>query len=93
MKKTTAPEADRNAATSLDALASGVKAWREHHGWTQAELAHRAGITVSPISKIERRKNPNPEIGTLLALAHAFGLGTSIDLLARGPEKKRTRSA
>lgn len=84
------PTNARVGSVSLDELASGVKAWRESRGWTQAELAQRAGITVSPISKIERRKNPNPESATLEAIAGAFGVG--IDGLIRGPQAQRTRN-
>lgn len=41
-------------------------------GWTQAELAERAGLHVPTISLIENRKTTGVDFATLEALARAL---------------------
>ena len=54
---------------------------REQLGWTQKQLAERAGLSVTFISEIENdRRSPGTE--ALLALADA--LGSSLDYLVKG---------
>jgi transcriptional regulator with XRE-family HTH domain len=36
----------------------GVKAWREHYGWSQHKLAERAGCATTSINAIETGKRP-----------------------------------
>jgi transcriptional regulator with XRE-family HTH domain len=50
-----------------------IKQEREFNGWTQAELARRAGLAKQVISNIERGSVVG-SINTLAAVAHALGL-------------------
>src|SRR5918997_4265935 len=54
---------------------------RERKGWTQKDLAHRAGISVTFLSEIE---NDRRGIGSETLLNIADALGTSLDYLVRG---------
>ncbi|MDY8109458.1 helix-turn-helix transcriptional regulator [Fulvimarina sp. 2208YS6-2-32] len=51
-----------------------LAAWRKSVGWTQAELAAKAGIRAASVSDIEARKI-DPRLSTLKALAGALKLG------------------
>lgn len=54
--------------SSADSTAHRVKVYREAHGWSQADLAERAGISRSGISAIEsRRLSPSVEAALQLA--------------------------
>ncbi len=50
-----------------------IKAWREHLGMTQQELAVKAGVTQPAIAKLERA-GASPREATLKKLAKAMGL-------------------
>ncbi len=50
-----------------------IKAWREHKGLTQAELAARAGIKQPTLARMEK-PDANPRKATLKKLAQAMGL-------------------
>jgi len=50
-----------------------IRAWREHLGLTQEELARRMGITQPAYAKIEGRKT-QPRIATCKRLATAMGI-------------------
>jgi DNA-binding XRE family transcriptional regulator len=52
-----------------------ARAWRIHLGWTQKEVAKRAGISQSALSQIERTENSRS--ATLEKLAKAMGLAIS----------------
>lgn len=54
-------------------LGQRVRQLREAHGWTQEELAHRAGMTAVYLSGIERGVQ-NPSFRKLRGLADAFGI-------------------
>ncbi len=54
---------------------------RESKGWTQKELAQRAGISVTFLSEIE---NDRRGIGSETLLNIADALGASLDYLVRG---------
>ena len=58
---------------------------RQMRGWSQVQLARRAGLTPHGISQIEsgRRNGWGIELETAYRLA--FALGTSIDVLAGMP--------
>ncbi len=49
---------------------------RNERGWTQDQLAARAGLTQSHIALIERRANPSITTATLAKLAAGFGLAS-----------------
>jgi molybdate-binding protein/DNA-binding XRE family transcriptional regulator len=53
-------------------IPNGVKAHRQGRGWTQAELAERAGVSRAAVSAIEVSRLL-PSVGAALSLARAFG--------------------
>jgi transcriptional regulator with XRE-family HTH domain len=55
------------------ALAHNLRDWRGRRGWTQAELAARAGLSKGMLVQIEQSQT-NPSIATLCKLANALGV-------------------
>lgn len=55
------------------ALAHNLREWRARRGWTQAELAARAGVSKGMLVQIEQSQT-NPSIATLCKLANALGV-------------------
>ena len=51
--------------------AISVKTERENNGWTQQELAERAGVPQSTIARIEKGSNVSME--TISKIGNAFG--------------------
>ncbi|MEI6667276.1 MAG: helix-turn-helix domain-containing protein [Acidobacteriota bacterium] len=66
-------------------LGEFVKSQRKQRGWTQAQLAERARLSVFTICSVEHGKT-NYERETLQKLATAFGLATPEDLFAQLPQ-------
>jgi transcriptional regulator with XRE-family HTH domain len=64
---------------TITLLGSRVKALRKSRGLTLGTVADRAGLAKSYVWELERGKNTNPSISTLMALARAFG--SSLDEL------------
>jgi transcriptional regulator with XRE-family HTH domain len=62
-------------------LARGLKALRQGKGWTQHELAAKAGVRLSVVTNIEQGVTSDPRASTLRALADA--LGVAVDSLVR----------
>jgi transcriptional regulator with XRE-family HTH domain len=60
-----------------------VRSLRERMGWSQSELARRAGIGVSTLSDIESGRSA-PRLDTVVALANA--LGVPLETLLRATE-------
>jgi len=58
---------EKNKLTS----AIAVRNERENYGWTQQELAERAGVPQSTIARIESGSNTSME--TISKIANAFG--------------------
>ncbi len=52
--------------------ASAARAWREHLGLTQAEVAERMGITQAALAQMEAATRPRK--ATRVKLATALGL-------------------
>jgi len=52
-----------------------LRALRRGHGWTQEQLAERAGLSYKFVGEIERGSG-NPTLGTLVRLAQALGVET-----------------
>lgn len=52
---------------------SSIKAWREHLGFTQQEVATKMGITQAALSQIEAL-NSRSRKATLIKLAAIFGI-------------------
>jgi len=50
-----------------------LKAWREHLGLTQTEVANRAGMSQPAYAKLEK-PDANPRTATLRKLAKALGI-------------------
>jgi transcriptional regulator with XRE-family HTH domain len=55
-------------------FAGRLKELRERAGWTQAELAQRAGLTKDGVAHLEQGRR-EPGWSTVLALADALGVG------------------
>lgn len=55
------------------ALAHNLRDWRTRRGWSQADLAGRAGISKGMLVQIEQAQT-NPSIHTLCKLANALGV-------------------
>jgi transcriptional regulator with XRE-family HTH domain len=55
------------------ALANNLREWRARRGWSQAELAARAGLSKGMLVQIEQSQT-NPSIATLCKLANALGV-------------------
>lgn len=58
------------------ALAARIRAWRDARGWNQQDLADRAGVARSTLSKIENGLL-SPTFEVLLKLARGFGTDLS----------------
>lgn len=67
------PEFALGVQTEMNKLASAVsiKQERENYGWTQQELAEKAGIPQSTIARVE--KGANTSMDTISKIANAFG--------------------
>jgi len=55
-------------------LGDMVRTAREKIGWSQSELARRAGLTSGHISQIEAGKRLNPRGNVVQAIAQALGI-------------------
>ena len=51
-----------------------IKTLRERRGWSQSELARKAGIRQGVLSDIESGKTKHPRIDTIAAIAQALGV-------------------
>jgi transcriptional regulator with XRE-family HTH domain len=58
-----------------------IRELRQKKGWTQTELARRAGVKQGVLSCIESGRTKNPRSDTLAAIAAA--LGVSVERLMR----------
>jgi transcriptional regulator with XRE-family HTH domain len=70
-----------------------LKALREAKGWTQGELAERAGTKTNSVSRLELGRYV-PTWPTVLALAKALGLSSLDEFLpatGQATPKKATR--
>ena len=63
------------------ALAHNLREWRGRRGWSQAELAARAGLSKGMLVQIEQSQT-NPSIATLSKVADALGVRIELDLVA-----------
>jgi transcriptional regulator with XRE-family HTH domain len=70
-------------------VGDAVRRARQSHGWTQAELAERSGLSSNYVARLERG-----ELGASLFVAHqlcdALGIDVS-DLLQTGPARTGRR--
>ncbi|MBV9850812.1 MAG: helix-turn-helix transcriptional regulator [Armatimonadetes bacterium] len=65
--------ADRLTQSELSSLGARLRALRTGRGWTLDDLAHRAGLSKSYLSRLEDGGR-QPSIAALLSLAQAHGL-------------------
>ena len=66
----------------MDGLGQRLRKFRDDHGWTQAELADRAGVSKPYLSELESGAGRRPSGQILLKLADALGV-TAADILGR----------
>ena len=53
-----------------------IRAWREHLGITQVELAARLGVSQAAVAKLEKT-DANPRATTLKKVAEALGISAA----------------
>jgi HTH-type transcriptional regulator/antitoxin HipB len=63
---------------SVNDLTSLIKQERKTHGWTQAELAERSGVSRDWIIALEQAK-PSVELGLVLRTLKALNLPLSVN--------------
>jgi transcriptional regulator with XRE-family HTH domain len=66
---------------TIESLGSRIAALRDTRGWTQKQLADRAGISVTFLSEVENNKR---KVSAELLLRIAGSLGTTLDYLMVG---------
>jgi transcriptional regulator with XRE-family HTH domain len=70
-----------------------VKRLRDQWGWTQVDLAHRAGIKQSLLSRLESGSRDNPTADTIVRLARTLRCTTDYLLGMFDEEQKGTPEA
>lgn len=63
---------------SMTNIAQNLKFYRGLAGLTQEELAHRSGVTLASINRIERGQVNKPHKPTLLALCKALKVSLEV---------------
>lgn len=58
----------------MSPLTLRIKELRERRGWSQAELARRAGVAQPIVNRLERGKTRTPSLDNLEKLADALGV-------------------
>ncbi len=64
-----------------------IKHWRQKKGFTQKQLAEKAGLTLATIGRIETGMRQGTNITTLQRIAEALGI--SLDKLLNPPKERR----
>lgn len=82
-------------AELMDSVRFGlsVRALRHRRGWTQAELAHHAGLSQSAISRIERGAGDALTVRLLSRVAGVMGARIRMQVLWQGEELDRLLDA
>jgi transcriptional regulator with XRE-family HTH domain len=65
-----------------------IRRARQERGWTQAELAERAGLSANYVARLERGEL-GPSLFVAFRLAEA--LETQVEALIMGPPSRRTK--
>lgn len=73
--------ADERARAEVSELGARLKSMRTERGWTQDDVASRAGLSKSYLSRIEEGDR-QPSVAALLSISTAFGI--SINALFGG---------
>lgn len=71
-----------------ESVGDRIRKHREAHGWSQNELARRAMVTRSSITRLEAGERFHISLESSRKIAEA--LGVSVDYLARGDEESST---
>src|SRR5665648_910234 len=74
----------RTAGNVLE-LGAAIRDARKRRGWTQAELADKAGVSRQLLTAVERGKRPGAAVSGVLAVARALGMGLALAPLASAP--------
>src|SRR5665811_1845176 len=77
----------RTAGNVLE-LGAAIRDARKRRGWTQAELADKAGVTRHLLTEVERGKRPGAEVSGIMAVARALGMGLALAPLASTPVER-----
>ena len=64
---------DRRDDAAIDAFARSLQRRRRAQGFSQEELAHRAGLSTSYISLLETRRR-QPTLSVMVGLARELGI-------------------
>ncbi|MEO5965080.1 MAG: helix-turn-helix domain-containing protein [Candidatus Limnocylindrales bacterium] len=70
-----------------------IRALRRRHGWTQAELATKAGISQSAVSRIERGEGDHLTPRLLARVAEELGARIRVSITAHGEDLDRLLDA
>ena len=68
-----------------------VRELREQRGWSQSEVARRAGVRQATLSAIERGKTEGIDFETLERLAIAFDTHPAVFIEWRKPRGRKQR--
>lgn len=79
-------QSDLEDAEVTPQLGPSVRALRNQRGYSQRELARRAGVDARLLADLERGRHVNPTLRTLLKLQRALGL-CSVELLLGGQRR------
>lgn len=79
------------AAATAFAIAEAVRSLREGRGWTQKELARRAGMTQSAVARLEAAGTV-PTLPVLYRVAVALDADLTVDLQPRPASKAPSRA-
>jgi transcriptional regulator with XRE-family HTH domain len=69
-------------------LGKAITLSRSRRGLTQAELAKRAGISVSYLSLLEQNKRTDPTLSTIQKLSEALGVPTGVLFFLAAEQKE-----
>lgn len=72
---------DNNNISKSLSLGEKIKALRKQKGFTQEELAIKAGVAYTTLTKVENKAIKNPSFETVAAIAK--GLEVSLDELTQ----------
>jgi transcriptional regulator with XRE-family HTH domain len=64
------------SATSTEQISESVRVHRSEKGWSQLELANRAGLDRKTVNRIENGRFA-PSVTTLLAVSTALGVSVN----------------
>ncbi|NCN07756.1 helix-turn-helix transcriptional regulator [Candidatus Falkowbacteria bacterium] len=70
-------------------IANNIKLLRHQQGMSQEDLAHKAGLKISNLAKLEGGFNCNPTFRTLLALAKVLTKNSVDNLINLKKNKKK----